>query len=121
MDPRALESEARSAIAAASSSSELEGVRIRYLGRNAELPQALREVRDRETGQVLNALRSSLEQAMAERRENLERTELDRRLAEEKVDVTLPGEGVPRGHLHLITQIRPEVEDIFLGLGYEVV
>ena len=121
MDPRTLETEARSAIAAASSSAELEAVRVRYLGRNADLPQALRQVRDRETGQILNAVREGLEEALAERRGELERAELDRKLAEEVVDVTLPGEGIRRGHLHLITQIRREVEDIFLGLGYEVV
>ena len=121
MDPQALETEAISEIAAAATSAELEAVRIRYLGRNAELPQALRQVRDRETGQTLNALRERLEQALAERRDALERVELDRRLAEEVLDVTLPGEAVRRGHLHLITQIRREVEDIFLGLGYRVV
>ena len=46
--------------------------------------------------------------------------ELDRRLREEVVDVTLPGEELPLGHLHPITQIRRAVEDAFLGLGYEV-
>jgi phenylalanyl-tRNA synthetase alpha chain len=121
MDPRALENEARSAIAAASAVTELEEVRIRYLGRNAQLPQALRAVRDRERGRILNAVRSNLERAIAERREALDQAELDRRLSSEAVDVTLPGESIPRGHLHLITQIRREVEDIFLGLGYEVV
>jgi phenylalanyl-tRNA synthetase alpha chain len=121
MDPRALESEAGSAIAAASSSEELEAVRVRFLGRNAELPQALRQVRDRETGRTLNALRGHLEQAIAGRRAELEREELDRLLDEDVVDVTLPGEAPARGHLHLITQIRREVEDVFLGLGYRVV
>jgi phenylalanyl-tRNA synthetase alpha chain len=121
MDPHALETEARSAIAGADTAAELELVRIRYLGRNAELPRALREVRDRDTGRILNAVRGNLERAIAERREALERIELDRRLSEETVDVTLPGAHVPRGHLHLITQIRREVEDIFLGLGYEVI
>ena len=58
---------------------------------------------------------------MAERQAELERAELDRRLTEEVADITLPGEARPRGKLHLITQIRREVEDIFLGLGYEVV
>jgi phenylalanyl-tRNA synthetase alpha chain len=51
----------------------------------------------------------------------LERAELDRRLAGERVDVTLPVAAHVRGRLHLITQIRREVEDVFLGLGYRVV
>jgi phenylalanyl-tRNA synthetase alpha chain len=121
MDPEALESEAASALAAAATADEVEELRIRYLGRKAELPQALRGVRDRETGMTLNALRERLETAIAARRSALEAEELDRRLREDVVDVTLPGEAPPRGHLHLITQIRREVEDVFLGLGYQVV
>jgi len=121
MDATALENEALAAISATASPDEVEEVRIRYLGRKAELPQALREVRDRETGMTLNALRQRLEEALDGRRETLERAELDRRLREERIDVTLPGDAPRRGHLHLITQIRREVEDIFLGLGYQVV
>ena len=121
MDATALENEALGAISATASPDEVEEVRVRYLGRKAELPQALREVRDRETGMTLNALRQRLEAALDGRRDTLERAELDRRLREERIDVTLPGEAPRRGHLHLITQIRREVEDIFLGLGYQVV
>ncbi len=121
MDPEALEEEAASALAAASTADEVEELRVRYLGRKAELPQALRSVRDRETGMTLNALRERLETAITQRRDTLETAELDRRLREDVIDVTLPGEAPARGHLHLITQIRREVEDIFLGLGYQVV
>jgi phenylalanyl-tRNA synthetase alpha chain len=121
MDATTLENEALEAISATASPDEVEEVRVRFLGRKAELPQALREVRDRETGMTLNALRQRLEAALDGRRETLERAELDRRLREERIDVTLPGEAPRRGHLHLITQIRREVEDIFLGLGYQVV
>lgn len=121
MDVQALETEAREAILAAASSDELDAVRVRYLGRNAALPQALRDIRDRETGRTLNEARGRLSAAVEERREALEAEELERRLAEEVVDVTLPGDATAPGHLHLITQIRREIEDIFLGLGYEVV
>jgi len=121
MDPQAVETEARSAIAGASTLDELDDARVRYLGRKSELKQALREVRDAETGSVLNGLRERLEESVAERQAELERAELDRKLTEEIVDITLPGEARPRGHLHLITRIRREVEDIFLGLGYQVV
>jgi phenylalanyl-tRNA synthetase alpha chain len=121
MDPLALEAEAQSAIAAADTSAELDAVRVRFLGRSAELPQALRQVRDRDTGRALNELRTRLEEAVAGRGAELERAELERSLRDDVVDVTLPGEPIRRGHLHLITQIRREVEDIFVGLGYEVV
>jgi phenylalanyl-tRNA synthetase alpha chain len=121
MDAQALETEAQSAIAAASTLTELDEARVRFLGRKSELKQALREVRGRETGMILNAVRERLEGAVAQRQAELERADLERRLEEEVVDVTLPGHARPRGHLHPITQIRREVEDVFLGLGYRVV
>jgi phenylalanyl-tRNA synthetase alpha chain len=121
MDAKELEGEALASISSASTLEELESARVRYLGRKSELKLALRDVRDRETGMVLNAVREALEGALRRREEELDRAELDRALREQVVDVTLPGEQVPRGHYHLITQIRREVEDIFLGMGYEVV
>jgi phenylalanyl-tRNA synthetase alpha chain len=121
MDAEALKTEALTAIRGASSPEALDEARVRFLGRKSELKQALREVRDRETGMVLNAVREEIEAALTARSTSLERALVDRRLAEEVVDVTLPGETVPRGHLHLITQIRREVEDVFVGLGYQVV
>jgi phenylalanyl-tRNA synthetase alpha chain len=121
VDPKALETEAQSAIAGAESPAELDEARIRYLGRKSELKQALRQVRDRESGMALNAVRERLEAAFEGRERALRAAELEHVLAEESADVTLPGEPVPRGHYHLLTQIRREVEDVFLGLGYEVV
>jgi phenylalanyl-tRNA synthetase alpha chain len=121
MDAQALESEARSAIEQASTLAALDEVRVRYLGRRSPLKLALREVRDRETGLALNAAREAIEDAVSARSSALERAELDRRLTEEVADITLPGEATERGHLHLVTQVRREVEDIFLGLGYQVV
>ena len=121
MDAQALENEAQSAISSAKTLEELDDARVRFLGRKSELKQALREVRDAETGRVLNAVRDRLEQGVAEREAALRESKLERRLSEEHVDVTLPGEATSRGHLNLITQIRREVEDVFLGLGYTVV
>ena len=121
MDPQGLENEAKSAIEGAKTLAELDEARVKYLGRKSELKQALREVRDAESGRVLNTLREGLEQAVAERESALSASELEQRLGEEQVDVTLPGEATPRGHLHLISEIRREVEDVFIGLGYQVV
>ena len=121
MDVEALEQAALAAAAAASTTDEVDAVRVEYLGRKSALKLALREVRDRETGIRLNAARERIEAAVEARAGELARAELDRRLAEERVDVTLPVGGYERGRLHLITQIRREVEDVFLGLGYRVV
>jgi phenylalanyl-tRNA synthetase alpha chain len=121
MDADALEREGLAAAAAAGSTDEIEAVRVEYLGRKSAIKQALREVRDRETGMALNAVRERLEGAVDAREQELARAELDARLTTERVDVTLPAGGYARGRLHLITQIRREVEDVFLGLGYSVV
>ena len=121
------ERDALAALKGASTSEEVEGVSVSYLGRSSQLKQALRDVRDRETGMRLNAIRSTLESAIADKLAKLQAEELERRLSEERVDVTLPAELLGpvrprrRGSLHPSTQVRRDVEDIFLGLGYEVV
>jgi phenylalanyl-tRNA synthetase alpha chain len=121
LDAEAYRDEALAAAAGATKRADLDEARVRYLGRKSELKQALREVRDREAGMALNAAREAIEDAFAARQTELERAELDRVLSEETVDITLPGDARHRGRLHLITQVRREVEDIFLGMGYEVV
>lgn len=121
MDWKGYEFQAEGAIQAAETLDQLSSARTRFLGRKSELKQALREVRDPESGRVLNTLRAQLEQAVAEREAALSGKDLERRLSEEQVDVTLPVRTTPRGHLHLVTQVRREVEDVFLGLGYRVV
>ena len=120
VDAEALQREAIAAVEAAATSGGLDEARVRFLGRKSALKLALREVRDRETGMTLNAVRRRLEEAVERKQAELDRAELERVYAENAVDVTLPGEPVPRGRLHLLTQIRREIEDIFLGMGYEV-
>jgi phenylalanyl-tRNA synthetase alpha chain len=119
VDWPAYEEQALQATKNAGSETELEEARVRFLGRKSELAQSLRGVRDRESGMLLNGIRSRLEQAVDGRERELER--LAYQLAAERdIDVTIPGTPVPRGRLHLLTQIRREIEDIFLGMGYEV-
>jgi phenylalanyl-tRNA synthetase alpha chain len=120
LDAEAYRQEALDAAARSSSPTELDEARVRYLGRKSELKQALREVRDRDTGMALNAAREAIEEAVATRQAELDRATLDRALSDDVVDVTLPGEELPLGALHPITQVRRIVEDAFLGLGYEV-
>jgi phenylalanyl-tRNA synthetase alpha chain len=117
LDADALATEALSAVAGSSTTAELDDVRVRYLGRKSELKQALREVRDRETGMALNAARERIERAVAERQAALEAAAA---ADGQPFDPTLPGEPVPRGTYHLITQLRRRIEDIFIGMGYEV-
>ena len=117
MDADALVTEALDAVQRAASTEELDAARVRYLGRKSELKQALREVRDRETGMALNAARERIEAAVAERERALEALA---KADGEPFDATLPGVSIPRGRYHLITQLRRRIEDIFIGMGYEV-
>jgi phenylalanyl-tRNA synthetase alpha chain len=120
VDWQQYEDEAQQAIAAAGTADALEESRVRYLGRKSDLAQALRGVRDRESGILLNGIRARLDTAVDARRDALETEQLERLYAQAPVDVTLPGEAFPRGRLHVLTQVKREIEDVFLGMGFEV-
>jgi phenylalanyl-tRNA synthetase alpha chain len=122
-----LQAEAEAEIAAAAGGEALEQLRVRYLGRKAELPQMLRGVAQLppeqrgEVGKAANQARQSLEALIEARAEQLGGAELQQRLQADRVDVTLPGAPPqPIGRLHLLTSTRRELEDIFLGLGFTV-
>jgi phenylalanyl-tRNA synthetase alpha chain len=124
---QALQGEAESAIAAAASSEQLEELRVRYLGRKAELPQMLRGVAALQpaergaVGKAANQARQALETLIAARAGELSVGELEQRLRTDGVDVTLPGAPPqPIGRLHVLSATRRELEDIFLGLGFTV-
>lgn len=124
----ALRAEGEAAIAAARTTADIEEVRVRLLGRKSELSGVLRSIGELPSdqrgpvGQRANAVRRSLEALLAERSGELSAAELERRLVEDRIDVTLPGDPpAPAGHLHLVTATRREIEDIFVGLGFAVV
>jgi phenylalanyl-tRNA synthetase alpha chain len=119
--------EAAAAIGAAPSSAELEELRIRYLGRKAELTTILRGIADlpaEERGRVggaANGARKELEALLEASAERLDASELESRLVEDRVDVTLPGAPPrPVGHPHLIARTTRLIEDTMVGLGYRV-
>jgi phenylalanyl-tRNA synthetase alpha chain len=119
--------EAEAAIAGATDTAALEQLRVRYLGRKAELPRLLREVaslppEDRAAvGKAANQARHALEALIDARGGELSGAELQRRLGEDQVDVTLPGAPPqPIGGMHVLSATRRELEDIFLGLGFTV-
>ena len=123
----AIQREAGDAIAAAATTDALEDVRVRYLGRKAELPNLLRGVAQlapqerAATGKAANQARQALEAAIERRAGDLAGAELDARLAADRIDVTLPGDPLPAiGRLHLMTRTRREIEDVFVGLGFSV-
>lgn len=123
-----IEAEATAAIAAAGGTAELEELRVRHLGRKAELTTILRGIAEllaEERGAVgaaANRTRKALEELLERRAGELDAVEMDERLVSDRVDVTLPGAPVhPAGHLHLITRTTRQIEDVMIGLGYRVV
>jgi phenylalanyl-tRNA synthetase alpha chain len=122
-----LRDEAVAAVDGASSAAELDQLRIRYLGRRAELTAILRGIGELPTaergpvGKEANEARQALERLLERRRAALDATELERELAADAVDVTLPGvPPVPVGANNLVARTMREVEDVFIGLGYRV-
>jgi phenylalanyl-tRNA synthetase alpha chain len=74
----------------------------------------------KELGQSLNLLKAKVESAIEKREKELASLALDQRLEADRIDFTLPGNRRPLGHLHPLTQVRIEIEDIFASLGYSV-
>ncbi len=112
---------------AADSSAALEAARVKYLGRKAELTSILRGIADLEpaergpVGGAANRTRKAIEAVIDERLAELEASELEAALVEDRIDVTLPGSPARAvGHLHLITRTRRLIEDVMAGLGYRV-
>src|ERR1700728_1184386 len=97
----AIEREATAAIAAATTTTAVEDVRIRYLGRKAELPNLLRGVAQlapeerAATGKAANQTRQKLESALETKAGELAASELDDRLKQDRIDATLPGDPLP--------------------------
>ncbi len=114
------------AIAAAGDLVALEAARVRFLGRKAELVLLLRTIPELpveerpEVGKVGNLVRKALELAVEGRRGELETEHLVDSLGRDQIDVSLPGRWLALGHLHLVTQTQREIEDIFIGMGYEI-
>jgi phenylalanyl-tRNA synthetase alpha chain len=122
-----LQAAGAAAIEAAASTAALEEVRVEFLGRKAELPNLLRGVAELPpeqrglVGKAANEARKALEAAIDEREAALASAELEARLHNDRIDVTLPADPLPAiGRLHLITRTRREIEDVFVGLGFNV-
>lgn len=121
-----LQKQAKAELPEAKTAQQLEELNTKYLGRKSQLTEILRSVKDLpaeergEVGRAANQMRNELEQLISVRLEQQKRAEFDAQIAEEKIDVTIPGIGTNRGYLHPITKERQIVEDIFMGMGFEV-
>ncbi len=121
-----IEQEALAAIKGAESTASLDEARVRYLGKKSALMEVLRSLgrlsaEDRpQAGALVNEVKENLERALREKKILLLQDEQQKRIAAEKIDISLPGKGIKRGRAHPLTTIMEETKSIFLRLGYEI-
>ena len=115
------------AIVDCDSAETLESLRVRYLGKKGELTAILRQMgglsaQERPVmGQLANQLRGDIEAAIERRRAELSAALLEKKLEQEALDVTLPGEKRCLGHKHPMYNVLDQIKDIFVGMGFEIV
>ena len=123
---RAIQERVEQGLAKAGTLDALEQVRVASLGKKGSLTAIMRSMgrlpkEERPAmGQLANTVRANVEAAIGQRRGQLAKAALEARISAEAADVTLPGRRLSHGTEHLISQIREEIEDIFVGLGYTV-
>ena len=125
-DIATLQTELMAAIDSADTLDALEAVRISALGKQGSVSALLKTMGamspdERQTqGPIINGLRESVTVALAEKKAALETAELNRRLASEYVDMTLPAPETPRGTVHPVSQVMDELAEIFADMGFAV-
>jgi phenylalanyl-tRNA synthetase alpha chain len=119
-------SEAQSAFAAISDPDALEQVKARFLGKSGQITELLKGLgklppeEKKTAGAAINVAKTAVENALNERREAIRKAALEARLAEEALDVTLPGRAEARGGLHPVTRTLERIEALFRSIGFEV-
>ena len=122
-----LKSQTLAKIDAADELSAVEMIRVETLGKKGPITEVLRGMRDLsaeerpKVGAFANEIRDLLTQAVEKRKAALTELALEKQLAAETLDVTLPGKQVTQGTRHVLTQIMEEIEDTFVGMGYQIV
>jgi phenylalanyl-tRNA synthetase alpha chain len=122
----ALVDQARQAFAQAPDATELANAKARFLGREGLLTAQMKSLGSltgqarAEAGRTLNQVKQAIEVLLAEREAAIEKAELDARLAQEAIDVTLPGRGLGKGGLHPLTLTIARIEAIFRSIGFDV-
>ncbi|MDO8282901.1 MAG: phenylalanine--tRNA ligase subunit alpha [Thermodesulfovibrionia bacterium] len=104
----------------------LQTLKIKYLGKKGILTEKLKAISSvpsderREYGRVINETKNELEELFSKLENSFSTIELNRKLNSERIDVTIPGNYIPFGHLHPITQVLDHIVNIFVTLGFTV-
>ncbi|MFT4415103.1 phenylalanine--tRNA ligase subunit alpha [Fredinandcohnia humi] len=121
-----LQAEALAKVEAATNLKELNDIRVAYLGKKGPITEVLRgmgklsaEERPK-MGALVNEVREQITEKLTTKQDILEKEEVEKKLASETIDVTLPGRSVKVGGHHPLTAVIEEIEDLFLGMGYTI-
>ena len=110
----------------AESLTAIEDIRVQCLGKKGELTAVLRNMKDLSAeerpviGQLANEVREVIEKKLTAKKELLESAEQNKKLQEETIDITMPGKALSFGHRHPLQQTLEIIQNIFLGMGYEI-
>ena len=127
LDTKTLLEQAKAEVSSASDLMALDQVRINYLGKKGKLTGLLKQLGSLPNderpaaGQLINQAKQELNEFLTQRKTQLEKDKLSKQLNNEKIDVTLPGTGQTNGGLHPVTQTMQEIEQLFSGIGFDVV
>ena len=117
---------ANQAIDSATDLKQLDQVRVDYLGKKGALTDLLKNLgklphEERpKAGQAINEAKGKVQEALEARKSTLQQAELNKKLAEETIDVTLPGRGQTTGGLHPVTRTIERIEKLFLSMGFGI-
>ena len=105
----------------------LEEIKVKALGKKGELTEVLKGLKDLaqeerpKVGAWVNEAKASVEEFINKREEEFKAFELNKKLENEKIDITLPGNKFKRGSIHPLNRVIEDMEDLFVSMGYDVV
>lgn len=121
-----IQSEAATQIEACQDLKTLNDLRVHYLGKKGPIQEAMKAMKGlakeerAKVGQISNQVKQEITQLLEKKKEVLEEAEVEARIAQESIDITLPGYTLAKGTIHPLSRVSEELEDLFVGMGYQI-
>lgn len=121
-----IQSEAKEKIAQCTDLKTLNDLRVLYLGKKGPIQEAMKAMKNLEkeerakVGQISNQVKQEITKQIEEKKVALEEAAVEEKIAGETIDITLPGYHFSKGTIHPLQRVIEELEDLFIGMGYEI-